>query len=705
MRRDNVELTADFTASVNAELRVGAIEETITVAAESPIVDVQSITTRTVMTRDVLDAIPTGRNIQAVGIMIPGTSARGRRRRRAVARRRRLGQPPAVAAAVSRLRRHGADDRRHPPEQPLRTGRLQRRVLERRQLPGNQLRDRRRLRGNGAGRHPRQHGAEGRRQHVPRIDRGNGTTENWIADNLGDNLAGDLTYNPNNRLVNVGKIQKIWDVNPTIGGPIWRDKLWFNFTYRHWGSEKTVADSFYDLDPSNRYVAGPVAARRRRRPHREPRRAHRLADQREGQAHGLSRRSEQVPRSLGHLGDVPPETSAIQVTPTSFVNVTRWTRTHTNRLLFDVGFGIYDQEYTELYQPGVLNGFSDKVWNSDAIRASQVYTLFDNGTCKRQGAWNNPADHFSLLRTYSGSMSYVTGSHSFKVGTAVSEGNWRLLEEFTGDVSTITFTNGNPSTTTLRLPTDRRNHIKADIGIYAQDRWTMGRATLNLGLRYDWFLGETGEGEVLPSRYNGGITFGKCAGRQQRPGGRMRRQGPGLEGHLAARRRRLRPVRRRADGYQGERGALRGGPADRHRQRQQPGDGARPDRRAAVDRRDGNGLPFDANGNLQMNELGTVHRDTDLRSERVDDAVRPGDAERLVQARLQLGDSVALQHLLFGRDVGRGRLLPPDLRQPDVRRRPALRTRAITTGRSASTLRPMRICRTAAATRCAACTT
>ena len=114
-------------------------------------------------------------------------------------------------------------------------------------------------------------------------------------------------------------------------------------------------------------------------------------------------------------------------------------------MLFDVGFGIYDQEYTELYQPDVLNGFSDKVWNSDAIRASQVYAILDNGTSKRQGAWNAPADHFSLLRTYSGSMSYVTGSHAFKVGTAVSEGNWRLLEEFTGDVSTITYTSGDPA--------------------------------------------------------------------------------------------------------------------------------------------------------------------------------------------------------------------------------------------------------------------
>ena len=90
-----------------------------------------------------------------------------------------------------------------------------------------------------------------RRQHAS-ADRSsaNDTAESWIADNLGDNLAGDLTYNPNNRLINVGKVQKIWDVNPTIGGPIWRDKVWFTFTFRHWGSDKTVADSFYDLDPS-----------------------------------------------------------------------------------------------------------------------------------------------------------------------------------------------------------------------------------------------------------------------------------------------------------------------------------------------------------------------------------------------------------------------------------------------------------------------
>jgi len=74
LKREGVELVSDFTASVNAEMLAGSLSETVEVTTESPIVDTESITTITVMTREVLDIMPTGRNIQAVGIMIPGTS-------------------------------------------------------------------------------------------------------------------------------------------------------------------------------------------------------------------------------------------------------------------------------------------------------------------------------------------------------------------------------------------------------------------------------------------------------------------------------------------------------------------------------------------------------------------------------------------------------------------------------------------------------
>src|SRR5262245_11507122 len=416
VRRENVELTADFTANVNGELKVGAIEETITVAAETPVVDVQSITTRTVMTRDMLDAIPTGRNIQAVGIMLPGTQLA-------------LGGGGALSRDVGG------------------SGNLQQSPLQYRgstdtvqTVEGIRLNN---LCAQGAysgvywndgsfqeisyvtGADSAEMGQGGMRVNMVPRDGGNsfrgsiianGTGEKFIADNLGDNLVGDLTFNPNNRLTNISEVQNIWDFNPTLGGPIVKDKVWFTFTFRHWGVEKTVAGSYYDADPSPfRYVAdnsrpgiddGHIVSR-----------AGRLAWQITSKDK-LSMYHDDQSKYRNHWGisgTVPPDASAVQVTPTSFVNVTRWTRNQNSRLMLDAGIGIYDQEYTELYQPEVLNGFGDKVWNDSQIIASRVYSLLDTTNNLVSSAWNAPADHFSLLRTYSASASYVTGSHSFKL--------------------------------------------------------------------------------------------------------------------------------------------------------------------------------------------------------------------------------------------------------------------------------------------------
>src|SRR5437660_12769032 len=49
VKRDGVELPANFTAPVNAELRVGALEETVTVSGASPVVDVQQAVTQQVL--------------------------------------------------------------------------------------------------------------------------------------------------------------------------------------------------------------------------------------------------------------------------------------------------------------------------------------------------------------------------------------------------------------------------------------------------------------------------------------------------------------------------------------------------------------------------------------------------------------------------------------------------------------------------------
>jgi hypothetical protein len=510
VRRENLELTSDFTATINADMKVGGVEETITVAAESPIVDVQSITQRTVMTRDVLDTVPTGRNIQAVGIMIPGTSL-------------------AVGGGGALSRDVGG------------SGNLQQSPLQYRgsgdtvqTIEGLRLNN---LCAQGAysgvywndgsfqeisyvtGADSAEMGQGGMRVNMVPKDGGNsfkGTVfgnyadGSWAADNLRSNLAGDLTYNPNNRLTNVGTIQKIWDFNPSIGGPIKRDRIWFNYTFRHWGVNKYVADSYFDKNPSP-FIYDADTSRPGIDDGHIVSNAGRVSLQitSKDKVSVYHDNQRKYRNHWGIAATIPPEASAIQVTPTSFVNVTKWTRTQTSRLLLEAGVGIYDQEYTELYQPEVT-GVTDKVWDIGAIRASTVYSVSDQATGKLANAWNSPADHFSLLRTYMGAASYVTGSHSFRFGGAVTEGNWRLVQQWTGDVQPVTFNAGRPVSVQLRLPFDRRNGIKADTGLFVQDRWALGRLTFNLGLRYDWFQGETQESSVLPSRFTAGTNFGKC---------------------------------------------------------------------------------------------------------------------------------------------------------------------------------------------------
>jgi hypothetical protein len=74
VKRDGLELAGSFAASVNAEMRVGAVEETVTVTGETPIVDIQSANRQRVINQELLEAIPTGRTPQVAAFMIPGVN-------------------------------------------------------------------------------------------------------------------------------------------------------------------------------------------------------------------------------------------------------------------------------------------------------------------------------------------------------------------------------------------------------------------------------------------------------------------------------------------------------------------------------------------------------------------------------------------------------------------------------------------------------
>ena len=522
--REGVELTSDFTATINVDLKVGTLEETLTVTGESPIVDTSNITQRVVMTQEVRDALPTGRNIQAVGIMIPGTSLAqggGGALSRDVGGSGNLQQSP--------LQFRGSGD-------TVQT------------IEGLRLNN---LCAQGAysgvywndasfeefsyvtGADSAEVGQGGMRVNMVPRDGGNSfrgsmimnyAGEGFGSDNCGSagivngvgtpcsrsNLSGSKTFNANNTLTNVDVIQKIWDINPSIGGPILKNKVWFNYTFRHWGSTKTKADAYFDKNPSQ-FVYDPDFTQPGLDDGHIVSNAARISWQVSGKDK-ISVYHDEQKKYRDHWGiasTIPPEAAGVQVTPTSRVNVSKWTRTHTNKLLFEGGFGYYNQEYTELYQPSVT-GSDDKVWSDEAIMNSRVYNVLDQSNSRQANAWPNPADHFSVLRTFMGAASYLAGSHSFRGGLNWTTGDWRLLTRWTGDMQPITYNAGRPVSVTLRLPSDRLNGVDRDMGLFVQDKWSLGRITLNLGLRYDQFIGESRESSVLASRLSAGTTFGEC---------------------------------------------------------------------------------------------------------------------------------------------------------------------------------------------------
>ena len=81
--REGIELTSGFSAAVNAEMTVGAVEETVTVTGATPVVDVQNVRTQAVLTSDVLESVPsTIWSQQNLATMVPGAVAQGTHGRR-----------------------------------------------------------------------------------------------------------------------------------------------------------------------------------------------------------------------------------------------------------------------------------------------------------------------------------------------------------------------------------------------------------------------------------------------------------------------------------------------------------------------------------------------------------------------------------------------------------------------------------------------
>jgi hypothetical protein len=497
VKREGIEITTGFTAPLNVELKVGAITETVTVTGESPVVDTQRIIQQKVMTRDIIDAVPTGKTFQNVGVLVPGIVVGA-------------GGTGATPYDV------GGSSGEQQVQMAIHGGATQDMVV---QLDGMRFNN---LCGSGS-----YTGVSGNDAMIEQIsyetgaisaDMGTGGVKvNMIPKDGGNTFRGSFfvngatnSFQSNNLtpalqqqgLTAVNRIKSVWDVNGAIGGPIRRDRLWFFFASRYWGLDKYPSDSFFDADPRY-YSYAPDTTRQGVDDTWNKSNAVRLTWQ-ASQKNKITGYFDLQDRLTGHwfigqggiFGLTTPEASWVQTTPINHLWQLKWTSTVSNRMLLEVGMSNYDQEYTRLPQ--------------DEVSATSL-SVRDAATGRRINAAPYYSQHFSTLRTYVASMSYVTGSHAVKFGMNMSEGPRHEQATVNGDM-TLTFSGATPTQVILTAsPRDARERLNADLGIYAQDQWTIDRLTLNLGIRYDYLNAKLEAqsfpaGTFVPARSLGELT-------------------------------------------------------------------------------------------------------------------------------------------------------------------------------------------------------
>jgi len=469
IRREGIELPANFTSTINAELRVGAIEETVTVTGDSPVVDVKSATQQQVLSRDLLDAVPTGRNIWAVGSTLTGvtlsapdvggTAGMQQTYMAVHGSQRRDNSIQVDGMSVNGIEGDGAIQNYFNDgmfqEMSYQTGALSAEVQ-----------------------------ASGVRLNMIPKEGGNAfkgsmflsrTPGSWQSNNFTDELRATGLRAPN-------RVERIQDFNPSLGGPIKKDRLWFFTSFRRWGVDQTITDSFYNLDPTHvTYVPADGASGRTLKPTVDDniiksgvvRLTWQMASK-----HKFSAYMDRIVKFRGH--ECPAlyaeEACGIRSPKRYFTTQAKYTATLSSKLLLEAGFSENDETYS-------TNEAQPSVGASDIPR-------FDRTTGAAWGAPQGPFYFRSPDRyTYTGSLSYVTGTHAFKSGLQWGTGGNRHQRSLQNGVDLIQeYRNGAPvSVQTYNTTQWSAERIKYDLGLYVQDSWTMNRLTLNPGLRMEFF--------------------------------------------------------------------------------------------------------------------------------------------------------------------------------------------------------------------------
>ena len=449
IRRAGIILQGNFTAPVNVGLEVGNVNETVTVSGASPVVDVVSNRATVVVNREMMDAIPTStRSLQARAYLIPGTTV------------------TPVGSGQTSMTIYGSSSG----DAVVMVDGMRLNLLEGQgQFSGIYLNDGMAQEiSYDTGAQSAEVAQGGLRVNMIPREGGNQFSGIFFIQGANGPLASDNRSDAVKAFIPepLG-LAHTYELNPSFGGPIKRDKLWFYFTYKLQDTKSytTLPDrsqGFTQSWPNYSYVTRVTWQATSRDKFRFY-----LDKQMNGQRY----------EGLGATTTL--EASHKLWTPSGQTPQLKWMQTTTNRLMLEAGITLYDLNFRREPQPGV--GPLD-------------LPRFETSTGVSSGTYAGTMDSGSKNWTSVASASYVTGSHSFKTGMTYGWG--RRLRSWPSpnpaDILQLRFNNGAPAQVVVRnTPIDESiERMNADLGIYAQDAWTMNRLTLNIGARYDYFNAE-----------------------------------------------------------------------------------------------------------------------------------------------------------------------------------------------------------------------
>ena len=476
--RDGIDIGAGFTAGVDVELSVGAVEETITVTGAAPVVDVQTVRQQRTLPQEEIEALPTANiGLQTLASVTPGFQGAGadvggtRDTWSAQGQYQNYHGKDGTRAAFNGFRNQyfiGSASGVGYITNSDTVGELQ---LE---ITGMGAE-------NGSGSTSLNAIArEGSNTFTSTIN-----TKYSGASMQGENILGDPDLTEFG--LTSGEVESVYRIGATVGGPLVQDKLWFFGSVARWGTSSLMPGAFHNSRQ------GETAEFTR---YHEFDRSRPASNFDWNRTHALRLTYQASERNrFGFFGDVQKNcrcttgftgSNSIEYEtgwdwwPAGVIQGT-WTNPVTSRVLLEAGWGWQTTNWVNFNSSeAVRDGVDRNMRNlSQGFQYGAPFVMI-----APQARTGRGEQYFTL--------SYVTGSHNMKIGLTDGQGfndesrsvtgpdnlSYMVLGDLDNPVPFALLYHASPF-----FQQERANH---EIGLYAQDAWTLDRLTINLGLRFDW---------------------------------------------------------------------------------------------------------------------------------------------------------------------------------------------------------------------------